>query len=325
MADEWHFGEGWTPMLVEQIRSESRNIVSVTLVDPDGQAVPAWEPGAHIELLLPSGRIRQYSLCGDDQDKTSLTVAVLHEPAGRGGSREVHTTALVGSQIGVRGPRNNFRLAQAHQHLLIAGGIGVTPIVAMARALERAGADWRLVYLGRSGEMAFMAELRDINPGRADIVETDRSGRPDLAASIAGLHSGTAVYCCGPASLLADATRLCELAPADLILRTERFAAASSPGPAAVAGDESIEVELARTGQTVTVAPDRSILESVRDVRPDVPSSCEEGYCGTCETRVLEGTPNHRDDVLGAAEREKGDTMMICVSRAHTPRLLLDL
>jgi ferredoxin-NADP reductase len=267
--------------------------------------------------------VRQYSLCGDDQDRTSYTVAVLHEPAGRGGSREVHTTALVGTQLKVSGPRNHFPLAQASEHLLIAGGIGITPILAMARALQRAGQPWHAVYCGHHGDMAFTDELRALDAERTTIVATDRSGRPDLKAMISALPEGAAVYCCGPPSLIADVTACCTRE--DLTLHVERFTADPAATKPPAGEDRPFEVELAATGASVTVAPDQTILDAVREVRPDVLSSCEEGFCGTCETRVLVGIPDHRDEVLGAAEHAQNRTMMICVSRARSDRLVLDL
>jgi ferredoxin-NADP reductase len=310
-------------LLVKQVRAESSRVFSLTLIDPAGDAVPPWEPGAHLDLVLPSGTIRQYSLCGDDRDRKSYTVAVRHDPGGRGGSHEVHTTPMVGREVRVIGPRNHFPLAAADQHLLVAGGIGITPILAMARTLERTGQAWHVVYCGHRRDMAFVDELLDVNPGRVTIVETDHQGRPDLDALIDRLPAGAAVYCCGPPSLVADVRSSC--AGKGLTVRIERFTADPDATPAGTDGDGDIEVELVRSGTTITVPPGRTILDSVREVRPDVPSSCEEGYCGTCETRVLDGTPDHRDDVLGPSEHDGNHTMMICVSRARSKRLVLDL
>jgi ferredoxin-NADP reductase len=312
-------------MLVKQIRSETPRVVTLTLTDPGGGALPHWEPGAHIELVLPSGAIRQYSLCGDDQDKASYRIAVLHEGEGRGGSREVHTTALVGKDLAVRGPHNHFALGPAERYLLVAGGIGVTPILAMARGLERTGKAWRAVYCGHSGSMALSDELSAVNADRVTIVETDKQGRPDLAALIDGAAPGTAVYVCGPAPLIAAVRQLCEEADPPLPVRCERFAADPAARPADPTGDGPFEVEMARSGTTVTVAAGQTILDAVREVCPGVPFSCEEGYCGTCETRVLDGVPDHRDDVLSAVEHERSATMMICVGRSKTPRLTLDI
>ncbi|MFE4539986.1 PDR/VanB family oxidoreductase [Streptomyces scopuliridis] len=312
-------------LLVKQIRSESPHVVTLTLVDPAGRTLPPWEAGAHLDLVLPSGTIRQYSLCGDDQDRTSYTIAVQHEPAGRGGSHEVHTVPLVGKELTVRGPRNHFSLARSEQHFLIAGGIGITPILAMARALERAGQSWQLLYCGHRHNMPFVDALQDIDPERVTVVETDQRGRPAVRDLISRLPAGTAVYCCGPASLISDVKAASEATGNGLVVRVERFAADPESFPVRTDGDRPVEVELARTGTTITVPADRTILEAVREVRPDVPFSCEEGYCGSCETRVLGGTPDHRDEVLGTNEQGRDRTMMICVSRATSERLLLDL
>jgi ferredoxin-NADP reductase len=313
-----------TPLLVKQVRSETPDVVTLTLVDPGGGPLPAWQPGAHLDLVLPSGITRQYSLCGDDLDKHSYTVAVLHEPDGRGGSREVHNTALVGKTLHARGPRNHFPLEPAPEYLLIAGGIGITPLLAMARQLERAQQSWRLLYLGRR-EMPFVDQLRAINTDRLTVVRTDQSGRPDLEAALRELSAGTAVYCCGPPALITDVIRYAEKQSTELPVRFERFTA-NPDKPTQAAGEERpIIVELARSGCTVTVPPGQTILDAVRERHPDVPSSCEEGFCGTCETRVLSGIPDHRDDVLGPGEKQKNQTMMICISRAKSDRLRLDI
>ncbi|MFB6931359.1 PDR/VanB family oxidoreductase [Streptomyces chartreusis] len=312
-------------LLVKQIRSESPRVITLTLVDPAGEPFPPWEAGAHLDVELPSGTIRQYSLCGDNQDKTSYTIAVQHEPAGRGGSHEVHTAPLIGKELTVRGPRNHFPLISSEEHFLIAGGIGITPILAMARVLERTGQRWQVVYCGHRRDMPFIDELRNVNPHRVTIIETDQQGRPDVRAVINQLPSDTAVYCCGPASLISDISEACAETDKGLTLRVERFTADPQSRPLQTDGDTSIEVELAQSGTVISVPADQTILEAVREIRPDVPFSCEEGYCGSCETRVLDGTPDHRDEVLGTNERGRDGTMMICVSRAKSQRLLLDL
>ncbi|MEU6602993.1 PDR/VanB family oxidoreductase [Streptomyces flaveolus] len=313
------------PLLVKQMRAETPRVVTLTLVDPSGGPVAPWEPRAHLELVLPSGAVRQYSLCGDDRDRTGYTVAVLHEPAGRGGSHEIHTTALVGRELTVRGPRNHFPLAEARRHFLVAGGIGITPILSMARALDRSGQDWQALYAGHDGNMPFVNELRDLGGGRVTVVRTDREGRPDVAALVGRLPESTAVYCCGPPSLINDVRTAAEQAGKVLACRVERFSVDPAAPVVDTGGDGPIEVELARSGTSFTVPADRSILDAVRADRPDVPFSCEEGYCGSCETRVLDGTPDHRDEVLGAHEHRLGRSMMICVSRATSKRLVLDL
>jgi len=311
-------------LLVQQVSWEARDVVSVRLTDPAGQELPPWAPGAHLEIVLPSGLTRQYSLCGRPADRSSYTVAVLREPNGRGGSREIHDTALVGRQLEVRGPRNHFALKPADSYLLIAGGIGVTPILAMARDLQERGIPWRLIYGGRSREsMAFLGQLGSLSP-EIDVVPQDERGLLDLADALERLEVGTAVYACGPAGLLDAVTRECESRGVELHL--ERFGAAP---PSEDLGDAepatAFEVELKLTGLVLPIPSDRSILDVVRDVLPDAPSSCEEGFCGSCETRVLAGIPEHHDSILDLDERAANDTMMICVGRAVSSRLVLDL
>jgi ferredoxin-NADP reductase len=330
-------------MVVRQVRYEADGVVSLQLRAEDGSPVPRWTPGAHIDLVLPSGLVRQYSLCGDPEDRSSLTVAVLLERDGRGGSREIHETQLVGRTVGVRGPRNHFRLREADEYLLVAGGIGITPLLAMARHLDAGGAAWRLVYGGRSrASMAFLDELAAYR-GAVTVVPQDEAGFPDLDAILDATSPGTEVYCCGPEGLL----RAVESAGAarGVPVHVERFGAAtpaaaplaaalspapvtaspSAPTPPGPGVDGTFEVELRRSGITVDVEPDRTILEVVRKHLPEVVSSCEEGFCGACETRVVEGVPDHRDQVLDPVEREANETMMICVGRSCTPRLVLDL
>jgi ferredoxin-NADP reductase len=316
-------------LLVKTVTWEADGVLSLRLVDPDGDELAAWEPGAHLDLVLPSGLVRQYSLCGRPDDRSAYTIAVLLETAGRGGSREVHETALVGKTVSARGPRNRFPLVDAQRYLFLAGGIGITPILSMAREVSARGADWRLAYGGRSrSSMAFVDELVELGHGRVDIVPHDERGILDLDALLVQAGPDTAVYCCGPEGLLAATEQRCRGGGTRLSLHVERFGAAGAAQatqPAADSGATAFEVELRRSGRVLTVPPDRSILDVVRDVVPETMSSCEEGFCGTCETRVLEGAPEHHDTILSDKERERGQTMMICVGRAKSSRLVLDM
>ncbi len=317
---------------IHQVTWEAEGVISLRLVHPHGEKLPEWDPGAHLDVVLPSGRVRQYSLCGDPEDRYAYTVAVLLEANGRGGSRELHETALAGSPLVVRGPRNHFELEPADSYLLIAGGIGITPILAMVRRLARGGAPWRLVYGGRSSaSMAFRNELESVGGGLVEFVPQDERGLLNLDAVLAGVGPGTHVYCCGPSPLIAAVEDRSDMLQ-DGALHVERFAAADARGVASGsiqqpegAYSQEFEVELRRTGATVTVPPGVTVLEAIRDVVPGVMTSCEEGFCGTCETKVLGGTPEHHDTILSAAERERGNTMMICVGRACSRRLVLDL
>ncbi|MFG3291871.1 PDR/VanB family oxidoreductase [Streptomyces sp. NPDC048179] len=312
-------------LLVRQTRWIAEDVVELRLVRRDGLPLPPWEPGAHVELTLPSGLRRSYSLCGDPTERATWTVAVHLAPAGRGGSREIHTTALVGRELAVEGPVNRFPLLPAPGYLLLAGGIGVTPLLPMARALAAGGLPWRLVLGARDrSRLAYAEELTALGGDRVRLVPQDEAGLPDLAAELAATPPGHAVYACGPAAMLDAVTDLCRTAVPPRPLHVERFGPATGDREAGAA-DGRFEVVLRRSGLRLAVPADRSLLEAVRDRVPDVPYSCEEGYCGSCETSVLAGTPDHRDSVIGPQERATATTMMICVSRAASPVIELDL
>nr|WP_206306279.1 PDR/VanB family oxidoreductase [Streptomyces humi] len=296
-------------------------VVSLVLARPDDGRLPDWTPGSHIDLVLPDGTSRQYSLCGDRWDAHTYRIAVLREPAGRGGSAYVHDRLAPGDLVGVGGPRNHFTLAPAERYVFIAGGIGITPLLPMVRQAAQTDIDWRLLYGGRTrATMAFLDELSAAYGDRVDIVPQDERGLLDLDAWLNRHFPGTKVYCCGPAPLLAAVARSCGDWPAH-DLRTERFTAADS----APVRQTPFEVELRRSRVTVTVSADTSVLQAVRQAGADVLSSCEQGTCGTCLTPVLDGTPDHRDSVLGDHERAAGDCMLPCVSRSCGDRLVLDL
>ncbi|WP_340374673.1 PDR/VanB family oxidoreductase [Streptomyces sp. SS7] len=304
-------------LVVERRESAADGVLALTLRHPLGAALPAWEPGAHVDLVLGPGLERQYSLCGDPADVMSWRVAVLREPAGRGGSAHVHEQLGQGDKVRVRGPRNHFALRPAPRYRFIAGGIGITPVLPMVAAAEAAGAEWTLLYGGRSRDsMAFTGELARYGD-RVTVAPQDETGLLDLGSVLDGLPEGTLVYCCGPGPLLDAVEARC---PAGA-LHLERF----QPKEQQAGEDTGFEVELARSGRTLTVAPGVSVLDTVRAAGVEVLYSCAEGTCGTCETDVLEGTPDHRDSVLSAEEREAGETMMICVSRCAGKRLVLDL
>ncbi|MDS0134407.1 MULTISPECIES: PDR/VanB family oxidoreductase [unclassified Amycolatopsis] len=298
-------------LVVDRKEDVADGVVALTLRFPGGEPLPLWEPGAHIDLVLP-GFVRQYSLCGDPADRSAYRVAVLHERDGRGGSAYVHDKLSAGDRVSVSGPRNHFALVEAARYLFIAGGIGITPILPM---LDRAGDDWQLVYGGRTrSSMAFTAELA-AHGDRVSFRPQDEHGLLDLSSLLTDVRPGTAVYCCGPEPLLAAVEAL---NPADL--HVERFTPVSDEGPRT-----AFEVELAGSGVVLPVPADRSILEVVEEAGVTVLSSCREGTCGTCETGVLGGEPDHRDSVLTADERLENEVMMLCVSRACSPRLVLDL
>lgn len=308
-------------LLVEKKTVVADGVVALTLTHRGGGRLPDWTPGSHIDLVLPGGVTRQYSLCGDRWDPLRYRIAVLREPDGRGGSAWVHDHLRPGDPVGAGGPRNNFPLVPSEKYLFIAGGIGITPLLPMIGQASLLGADWQLLYGGRSRtSMAFLDELAGYGD-RVHVVPEDEDGLPDLAGWLGRPRPGVRVYCCGPAPLLAAAEELCAAWPAHS-LRTERFVPRAVPGPVR---DGPFEVELLRSGRTVTVSPGASVLEAVQAAGVSVLSSCRSGICGTCETSVLGGQPDHRDSILDDGDRARGDCMFICVSRSASARLVLDL
>lgn len=305
-------------LLVHRMTWEAEGVLSVELNHPDGKPLPAWTPGAHLDLHV-GGHVRQYSLCGDPANNAVYRLGILNEPSSRGGSRHVHNILRPGHTVRVAGPRNHFALEPAASYVFIAGGIGITPILAMARQAQRDGTPYRLVHGGRTrASMAFGGELSALTGGQVSFVPQDEQGHIDLPSILAGLPADALVYCCGPEPLL----QAVEGAVPEGQLRTERFAA-----PVVERGDDdsAFDVECRTSGVTLNVGPDTSILEAAENAGLDVNSSCRDGICGSCETRVLAGTPDHRDFLLTEAEHAAGRTMMICVSRCVSDRLVLDL
>jgi ferredoxin-NADP reductase len=299
----------------------AEDVATLTLASPEGTRLRDWAPGAHVDLVLPTGLTRQYSLCGDRWDPFTYTVGVLREPAGRGGSAYVHDVLQPGHRVGVGGPRNNFPLVPAERYLFVAGGIGITPLLPMVHQAELLGADWQLLYGGRRrASMAFLDRLAPYGE-RVRVRPQDEHGLLDLPAFLGEPHAGTRVYCRGPAPLLAAIEQACAGWPPHT-LRTERFTAEERGAPARTA---PFDVELARTGTTVTVPPGTSVLEAVGAAGVEVLSSCRQGTCGTCETTVLAGRPDHRDSILDDDERAAGACMYVCVSGSLDDRLVLDL
>ncbi len=294
---------------------EADRVLSVEL-EPIDAPLPEWTPGAHVDLLIPGAPVRSYSLCGDPAS-SRYRIAVLREPDSRGSSRAIHERLRPGDELSLREPRNHFALEDAPEYLFIAGGIGITPLLPMVRQAQAAGARWRMLYLGASRtRMPFLEELQSIG-GDVRIVAADEDARADLPAEVAA--SGDAlVYACGPQRML---TALVEAVPdAERRLRVEYFAAPEleyQPGG-------PFRIRLERTGLELDVTPEESILEVMRGAGVDVLTDCEEGICGSCETRVVEGEVEHRDFVLTAQERQRGDCLMVCVSRAACPLLVLD-
>ena len=318
------FSERRSDLLITTREMRAEGVITLTLADPAGAQLPAWTPGAHIDLLLDD-IVRQYSLCGTPGDQHSWRIAVLLDPDGRGGSRRVHEMLQVGDQVAVRGPRNHFPLHLVPRYIFLAGGIGITPILPMVAVATEAGADWQLYYGGRSqASMAFLDELAPYGE-RVTLWPQDTRGLLPLDQILGDPADGVLVYCCGPEGLLAAAEQHCASWPAGS-LHLERFAAKPQPEPAAGQAEEaSFEVVCQRSGLTITVPPGQSIIDALDAEGVSVLSSCLEGVCGTCETRVLEGIPEHRDSLLSEEEREANEYMMICVGRSKSDRLVLDL
>lgn len=303
-------------------RDVAAGVIELILRRDDGQVLAEWSPGAHIDLIVGPGMVRQYSLCGDPVDRAHYRIAVLREETGRGGSVAIHADAHVGSSFEVAGPRNNFALEPADSYLFIAGGIGITPIIPMIAAAVSSGADWQLLYGGRERtSMAYAEELEQLGPN-VSIRPQDVDGLLDLDGVLRRCVAGTLIYCCGPEPLLRAVEDHCERRQLVSSLRLERFQARQ---PIDNGVDTDFEIELGSTGQVISVPADRSVLDVLRDCGIDVISSCEEGVCGSCEIPVRSGIPDHRDSILTDEEREAGDRMMVCVSRSRSARLCLDV
>ncbi|KDF02076.1 ferredoxin [Mycolicibacterium aromaticivorans JS19b1 = JCM 16368] len=307
-----------------RVVARDQNVVALTLAAPDRRPLPAWHPGAHVDIRLPSGRIRQYSLCGDPAVPTSYRIAVRRIPDGGGGSIEVHDDLTIGATATTGGPRNAFPLtvpgygSPARQLRFIAGGIGITPILPMLGLAQRLGVDWSMIYTGRSREaIPFLDELREFGD-RVQIRTDDEHGIATAAELLGDCPDGAGVYTCGPAPMLTAIRK--ELTGRDNVeLHFERFAA-----PPVVDGT-TFTATVASTGVTVAVRPEETLLSALQREHVPAPYSCQQGFCGTCRTRVVNGVVQHRDTLLTQPERAEG-MMLTCVSRAPDGgHLTLDL
>jgi ferredoxin-NADP reductase len=310
-------------LAVHRREEVAEGVVALALADPAGADLPEWTPGAHIDLVMGDGITRQYSLCGSTSSRSEWVVGVLLDPESRGGSRFVHEQLREGSSVRVRGPRNHFPLVGSRRYQFIAGGIGITPILTMIEAAQARGADWQLLYGGRQrSSMAFLDRLERYGD-RVTVWPQDEQGMLDLGSVLGEPRDDTLVYCCGPEGLLGAVEEACRHWPEGSV-HIERFSAkpAEEPSPHAL---ETFEVECQRSGVTLSIPGDRSIYEVAEEAGIDVLGSCMEGVCGTCECDVIEGDPDHRDSVLSDAEKARGETIMICVSRARSERLVLDI
>lgn len=306
---------------VERVAPEAEGVISVDLVPPNGHPLPRWQPGAHIDIVTGSDLERQYSLCGDPDDDRVLRVAVLREPESRGGSKWIHEMLKVGDLLRVRGPRNNFELVEAEEYLFIAGGIGITPILPMIAACEARAASWRLVYGGRTRASMAFTEVLETYGDRVQIWPQDERGFITIAEFLGEPRARAAVYCCGPGPLL-DAVEAATVSWPSSALHVERFRpkAGALDGP-----NTAFDVRLEYSGVELRVEAGQSIVEACSAVGIHIPTSCREGTCGTCETELLEGDPDHRDSFLTDEEKESGEIIMPCCSRACSSSLVLGL
>ena len=299
---------------------EADGVLSLEFVAPDSSALPAFEPGAHVDLHMPDGQVRQYSLCGDPADRSTYRVAVRAVEGGRA-SGAILRDLRPGALMAVGLPRNAFAFEASPNYLFVAGGIGITPLLPMMRQATRAGAAWRLLFCTRRAAGApFLAEARALG-GEVTLHASELGARLDAAARLAAVPPETMLYCCGPEALMAAVEVATRHWPAGAV-RFEWFAPRSRP-EGEVAG--AFAVHCARSGVSLAVPPARSVLDALSDAGITVARSCEQGICGTCECRVLEGEVDHRDSILSAAERAANQVMMPCVSRAKSARLVLDL
>ncbi|MFC7340268.1 PDR/VanB family oxidoreductase [Saccharopolyspora griseoalba] len=298
------------PLVVTEVRPEAADVVSLRLEDPDGRALPAWHPGAHLDVRLPSGRTRQYSLCGPVAERGHYRIAVRRIPGGAG-SAEVHQLRT-GVRISAKGPRNAFPHAGERRVLFVAGGIGITPILPMVRSAAARGDDWRLVHTGRDrASMPFVDEVSELDPDRVWIRPDTEFGIPTSGAELLDrAPRGAAVYACGPTPVITGIRLALPDSPARA-LHWERFSAPP------IADGRAFTVELARSGRTVEVPADRTALQAIAEVLPEVAYSCRQGFCGTCHARLLDGEVRRRG-------RAGGEEVAICVDRAEGT-LVLDL
>ena len=307
---------------LQSISHAAQDILVFEFVRPDGAVLPAATAGAHIDLHLPNGLTRSYSLLRAHEAPERYLVGVKRDPHSRGGSRYMHEQLRVGSIVPVSAPRNHFPLEETAGHtVLIAGGIGITPVWCMAQRLQAIGASWELWYACRTrAEMAFLPELARFGERVRLHVDEEAGGVLDLAAVAARATAGTHFYCCGPAPMLSAYEAATAALPPGTV-HLERFGATQ---PVQASGGGFV-VQLARTGVELAVPEGATLLEVLTANGVAIDSSCQAGICGCCEVRVLEGEVDHRDEVLSASQRAANNAMMACCSRAKGERLVIDL
>lgn len=314
-------------VLVTARRAEAEGIATFELSDPDGRPLPAFTAGAHIDVQVPGGLVRQYSLANDPFESHRYLIGVLREPQSRGGSAAMHDAVKVGDRLSISAPKNHFSLKQdANRSLLFAGGIGVTPLIAMAETLHRLGADFEMHYCIRSpARAAFAARIResDFAPKvQFHFDDGPTAQRLDLRSALGPVRKDTHIYVCGPSGFMDFV--LCHARDAGWLspqIHSEHFAAQAKD----TSGDTAFVVRLASSGRVIEVPADVTVVHALANVGIAVPTSCEQGVCGTCLTRIIEGRPDHRDAYLTDEERARNDQFLPCCSRSKTPLLVLDL
>ena len=311
---------------IKNIRHEADGIVSLELLPGPGTVFPPFDAGSHIDLHLPNGMIRNYSLLNASEESGRYLIGVLQDRASRGGSKFVHETLRVGMSLPISPPRNNFPLhEEAGRSVLIAGGIGITPILSMARRLHRLGRSFELLYFARSRRSAaFIDQIEALGAEVTWHFDDEQGAPPDLQGLLVARPSqaDTHYYACGPSVLLDAFERICA-ALGYTHAHIERFAALEID--AAPDAKQQYVAELHKSGRTFVITPAKSLLDVLLDNGVDVPFSCQEGVCGTCETGLISGVPDHRDSVLSAKEKASNKVMMVCVSGCKSERLVLDL
>lgn len=299
---------------------EAPGVLSLQLSALDGGALPPFEPGAHIDVKLPDGTMRQYSLCGDPDDASHYRLGIRAVADGLS-SGFVHRKLRPGDVLTVSTPRNNFSLVDANRYIFVAGGIGITPLIPMMRKASAAKRPWTLLYCNRRlGDAPFLAEVGKLG-GEISLHASDAGTRLNVAQRLGVAQHDTALYCCGPESLMTAVEQATTAWPEGSI-HFEWFTPRSRRADETSGG---FEIVCQQSGLTLTVPPDQSILAVLSEGGIEVPRSCEQGICGTCEVRVVSGEVDHRDSILSAAERDANQSMMTCVSRARGARLVLDI
>lgn len=310
-------------------RAAAQDIVELTLQALPGQSLPAFDAGAHLDLHLPGGLVRPYSLSNDPAERDRYVLGVLRSAQSRGGSAAVHEQLQVGQTVATSAPRNHFPLqATPAQKLLLAGGIGITPLLSMARQLAREKRPFRLHYAGRSRERMAFADVLDAAPlaGSTQLHVASDGGAPDLCALLDAQPPGTELYVCGPLGFMDAAFDAATTRGWDRSrLHRELFGASAAPASSANPADRPFEIEIASTGQVVFVPAGCSAAKALQEAGLALYTSCEQGVCGTCLTRVTAGQPDHRDQYLTPEEQAANDQFLPCCSRSLSPRLVIDL